>query len=568
MTQKHTFNPLITALVLAFPIAFSMASALAQSTPDAGSILNQVRPSPAVKPSALAPFVGSSVDKTLVPVPTTAPFLVKKIVITGNKKISTETLEALVADAEGTSLTLAQLDKVIFRITEYYNSRGFPLARAIIPAQTITDGVVRIQIIVANYGQVKLTNTSKVNDKLLIATLSSLKPGEEIEQAGLDRVLLLLSDLPGVISSGSLAPGAAVGTSDLSVSATPGVETTGNLTGDNYGNSFTGRLRAGGTVSFVDPMNLKTSDLLSLSGLSSGTNMQYGRISYESVISGDGTRLGAAYSDLRYTLGGAVESSKANGGAQSSSIWAKHPVIRSRDNNVYAQIQADGLTLRDHSGDTVFNDRSIRVLTASLSGDFRDDFASGGITSWNLGFTNGRVNIDNEASLAADALALNTQGSFSKWNLNVSRLQRFLGQSSLFVSGTGQIATKNLDSSQKMTVGGANTVRAYDSGAASGDTGYSLTVEMRQDLGAVFAGQLQGVAFIDTASIKSSHSPISSTALTSNTTSLSGAGLGLNWSGVNQWNAKAFVATPIGETPPQEGIAKATRAWFEMAKGF
>lgn len=564
MTKRSTFKPLMAALSLAFPTA----SALAQTVPDAGSILNQVRPSPASKPSSLAPLVGSSADKAVVPVPTTAPFLVKKIAITGNKKISTETLQALVADAEGTSLTLAQLDKVIFRITEYYNSQGFPLARAIIPAQTITDGVVRIQIIVANYGKVKLANTSRVNDKLLIATLSNLKPGDEIEQAGLDRALLLLSDLPGVIASGSLAPGAAVGTSDLSVSATPGVEFTGNLTGDNYGNSFTGRLRAGGTVSFVDPMNLKTSDILSLSALSSGTNMQYGRISYESVINGEGTRLGAAYSDLRYTLGGAVESSKANGGVQGSSIWVKQPLIRSRDNNVYAQIQADGLTLRDHSGDTVFNDRSIKVWTASLSGDFRDDLASGGITSWNLGFTNGHVNIDNDASLAADALALKTQGSFSKWNLNASRLQRLFGQSSLFVSGTGQIAAKNLDSSQKMTVGGANTVRAYDSGAASGDSGYSLTFEMRQDLGAAFEGQLQGVAFIDTAKITSSHTPISSTTLTSNTTSLSGAGLGLNWSGVNQWNAKAFVATPIGETPSQEGIAKATRAWFEMAKGF
>ena len=563
MKKINNLKPLITALVLALPAV----AIHAQSTvPNAGSILKQVQPNASVKPSSAAAAVESITEQSVAPLAATAPFLVRKISITGNKKVSTEILQALVADAEGKSLTLAQLDKVIFRITEYYNSHGFPLARAIIPAQTIADGVVKIQIIVANYGKVKLANASRVNDGLLIATLSNLKPGDEIEQAGLDRALLLLSDLPGVIASGSLAPGSEVGTSDLSVSVTPGASITGNLMGDNYGNSYTGRLRAGGTVSFVDPLNLKTSDILTLSGLSSGVNMQYGRISYESVINGEGSRLGAAYSDLHYKLGGGVESANARGNAQVNSLWVKQPLMRSRDINVYAQIQADGLTLRDHSGNVDFKDRSLKVWTASLSGDFRDDMASGGVTSWNVGLTKGRVTIDNAEILGYDALGLKTAGGFSKWNANASRLQRLYDKTSLFVSGTGQLSNKNLDSSQKMTVGGANTVRAYDSGAVSGDSGYSLTAELRQDFGSVFEGQLQGIAFADAAKIKKNHTPIS--LIESNIDNLQGVGLGLNWSGANQWNAKTYIATPIGSVPSSVGTTSTTRAWLEMAKGF
>lgn len=564
MTKINTFKPIITALVLALPTV----AVLAQSTtPNAGSILQQVQPNAPVKPSAAAATVESSAEKSVAPLAVTAPFLVRKIVITGNKKVSTEILQALVADAEGKSLTLAQLDKVISRITEYYNSHGFPLARAIIPAQTIADGVVNIKIIVANYGKVKLVNTSRVKDSLLIATLSNLKPGDEVEQAGLDRALLLLSDLPGVIASGSLAPGAEVGTSDLSVSATPGAAITGNLMVDNYGNSFTGRSRVGGTVSFVDPLNLKMSDLLSISGLSSGENMKYGRVSYEAVINGEGTRLGAAYSDLRYKLGGSVADANAHGDAQVNSLWVKQPLLRSRDTNVYAQLQADGLTLRDDSGADIFKDRSLKVWTASLTGDFRDEMASGGVTSWNVGLTNGHVTIDNSASLADDALGLKTAGDFSKWNASVARLQRLYDKSTLFVTGTGQWSSKNLDSSQKMTVGGANTVRAYDSGAVSGDSGYSLTAEFRQDFGAVLQGQLQGIAFVDAAKIEINHTP-SATATDSNIATLQGVGLGLNWSGANQWNVKTYIATPIGATPSQVGTTSSTRAWFEMAKGF
>lgn len=564
MTKRNTLKPLITALVLALP---AVAIHAQTTVPNAGSILKQVQPNASVVPSSAAAAVEPTAEKSVAPLAATAPFLVRKISIFGNKKVPTEILQALVADAEGKSLTLAQLDKVIFRITEYYNSHGFPLARAIIPAQTIADGVVKIQIIVANYGKVKLANVSRVNDGLLIATLSNLKPGDEIQQSGLDRALLLLSDLPGVVASGSLAPGVEVGTSDLSVSVTPGASITGNLMGDNYGNSYTGRLRAGGTVSFVDPLNLKTSDILTLSGLSSGSNMQYGRISYESVINGEGTRFGAAYSNLNYTLGGNVESANAHGDAQVNSLWVKQPLMRSRDINVYAQIQADGLTLRDHSGGDIFKDRSLKVWTASLSGDFRDDMASGGVTSWNVGLTKGRVTIDNIATLGDDALGLKTLGNFSKWNVSASRLQRLYDKTSLFVSGTSQLANRNLDSSQKMTVGGANTVRAYDSGAVSGDSGYSLTAELRQDLGSVFVGQLQGIAFVDAATVRINHTQ-SSTDSSDNFATLKGVGLGLNWNGANQWNAKTYIATSVGTIPSQVGTTNSGRAWLEMAKGF
>jgi hemolysin activation/secretion protein len=564
MTQRNRIKPLITALVFTLPCVIVYAQS---GLPDAGSILKQVQPNAAVKPSSAAAVVESLAEKPAAPLPATAPFLVSKIIMTGNNTVATSLLHALVADAEGKSLTLAQLDQVIFRITDYYNTHGYPLARAIIPAQTIVDGVVNIQIIVANYGKIKLANLSRVNDGLLNATLSSLKPGQVVEQAGLDRALLLLSDLPGVIASGSLAPGAEVGTSDLSVSVMPSASISGNLVADNYGNSFTGRARIGGTVSFVDPLNLKTSDSLSLSGLSSGPNMKYGRMAYESVISGQGTRVGAAYSDLHYKLGGAVESSNASGNAQVTSLWVKQPLLRSRDINVYAQIQGDGLTLRDHSGFDIFKDRSIKAYTASLSGDFRDDLALGAVTSWNVGIAMGRVAFDNSSALADDALGLNTQGSFSKWNVSASRLQRIAAKSAVFVSGSGQWANKNLDSSQKMTVGGASTVRAYDSGAVSGDSAYSLTAELRQDLGAVWDGQLQGIAFVDAAKLKINHTP-TFTSTDNNTASLHGVGLGLNWSGANQWNAKTYIAAPLGSAPSQVGTANSTRAWLEMAKAF
>ena len=125
------------------------------------------------------------------------------------------------SDSEGKELTLSQLDELAGRITDYYHNQGYPLARAIIPAQTISGGVVRMEIIEARYGKINLDNSSRVDDPLLAATLSPLQAGKMVEQNALDRALLLLSDVPGVAVAATLQPGDAVGTSDLLVATTP-----------------------------------------------------------------------------------------------------------------------------------------------------------------------------------------------------------------------------------------------------------------------------------------------------------------------------------------------------------
>lgn len=556
-------KPLFVALSVAFPSI--LAQAASTLVPDAGSILQQIQPQMAPTLSGTdSGLVIKRADESSAPPGT--PFLVKTINITGNKKIETGTLHALVAYAEGKTLTLGELDKVISRITDYYSSHGYPLARAIIPAQTLQAGVVNVQIIVARFGKIILDNRSPVNDPLLTSTLASLQPGQEITQDQLDRALLLLSDVPGVGVNAILKPGTAVGTSDLLVSAVPTLKVSGNVALDGYGNNYTGRARIGGTVNINDPLNLKSSDTLSVSGLSSGEGMNYGRIGYEAVINGQGTRLGGAYSALNYVLGGPVASSNANGTAQVTSLWVKHPFIRSRDVNLYAQIQYDELKLSDHIDiSAIKTDRHLNNWTLSLAGDARDAIFSGGVNIWNVGWTTGQVSFDDAAALSADDATAKTQGNFSKLNVNLARTQNLGSKHGLYLSFSGQWASTNLDSSQKMTVGGPYSVRAYESGAVSGDTGYLLGAEYRRELGSAWNGQWQAVAFVDSAKVTVNKNTWSAA---ENGATLSGAGVGLNWAGPNQWSAKTYIAAPVGAVPTLVGTTNSVRAWVETRKGF
>lgn len=561
----RTLKPFLTALlVILSPLTAQAAGPVA---PDAGSILQQIKPVTPPAPSSTGTGLTIEREGGGKPPPST-PVGVKTFQISGNTLFDTPTLHALVADAEGQSLTLVQLDDVAARITDYYHSHGYPLARAFIPAQIVQSGIVRMEIMEARYGKIKLDNRSQVNDPLLQDTLSSLQSGLAISQIGLDHALLLLSDIPGVAVDATLKPGEAIGTADLLVETAPGPAVSGNVVLDDYGNRYTGRARAGFTVNFNNPLH--HGDYFSLSGLTSGNGLKYGRITYESLLSGRGTRMGVSYSALHYILGDTLVSLNGHGIAQVGSLWAKHPLIRLQGVNLYGQIQYDQMQLRDSiDASAIQTDRHLKSWTVSLAGDARDELPSGALNTWNVGWTSGRVGFDNVAAQLADAATVSTQGSFSKWNANLARLQSLGSKNELFLTFSGQGAKANLDPSEKMIAGGPYTVRAYDMGAVSGDTGYLLTAEFRHDLGPVWRQrEWQAVVFVDKAHVTVNKKLWPSAAGGANSATLSGAGVGLNWSGRNQWSARTYIANPLGSTPELVGSKASIRAWVEIGKGF
>ena len=434
------FKPSLAVLLL----ALSSLAVQAASTPPpgAGSILQQIQPveppaPPTNNPGLVIEQPGAG---NLAP---TAPFPVKRIRIKGNAAFDTASLHALVRDAEGKSLTLSQLYELAALISDYYHRHGYPLARAIIPAQTIQEGEVEIDVIEAHYGKIELDNRSRVKDSLLQATLFPLQSGQAIEQGRLDRSLLLLSDIPGVVTNATLKPGEAAGTSDLLVQAAPGAAVAGNITLDNYGNRYTGSALAGGEVDLYDPLH--HGDLLDANVLSSGHDMDYGRVLYDVLLNGEGTHLGGSYSALHYILGDSLASLDGYGTARVASLWAKQPLVRSVDFDLYGQLQFDRKNLRDDYGVSgIRTNRHMDNWTASLSGDRRDALLSGGLNTWSVGLTSGYVGFDDAAAERADASTAKIQGRFLQGNAVFARLQQLTPKDALYVTLSGQWANTNL----------------------------------------------------------------------------------------------------------------------------
>lgn len=545
---------LFSALLLLYSTLVS-----AEIMPGAGTLMPQM---PAVKLPPIPEFRLKIEQDDESNASGGAPFLVKRLQINGNTLFDNATLLALVADVEGQNLTLAQLAKKATRISGFYLEHGYKMTRAIIPTQMIADGRVRIQVIEARYGQITVQNQGRVSDTLLEVTLAPLQSGQLVEEKKLDRVLLLLSDIPGAEAKASLQPGGATGTTDMLVNARAVPLVNGFIAVDNNGNAYTGKLRVNSTMNIVAPF--KQGDILSLGGLSSGRNMNYASLNYKLLLNGQGSGLGGAYSRLHYRLGGALAAADGQGDAAVANLWVRQPLLRSPSANLYSQVQLEQMQLRDHLlSDTLRTDRRLQNSSISLTGDSNDTVLFGGSSYMRLDWLNGRVQFLDEAARQSDAGLAQSEGRFAKANFRLSRLQRLGQNDSLSIEVSGQWASTNLDAAQKMSVGGPTSVRAYDAGVLSADSGALATVEWRHDFGSLWGGKIESAVFVDGARITINQQPWLHTA---NTANLRGAGLAVHWTWMDHWQARLQLARQLGTPPEQITNSDASRIWVEINK--
>jgi hemolysin activation/secretion protein len=503
--------------------------------------------------------------------PNTAPFLVRQLRVEGNTVFDTATLQALLATMQDKRLTLPQIAEGIEAITTYYRAAGYPLARTIIPAQTIENGVLRVQVIEANWGQVELRNNSAVKDAVLLRTLSTLEKGSVIRLDVLERATLLLSDLPGVMPRALLRAGQEVGSSDMVVDVQPDATWSASLSADNFGSRYTGVGRTNANVQWNNPLG--RGDTLGVSSLTSESgSLNYARMAYEVPVLMAGMHAGVDSSGMQYRLGDLAGSLMASGKADTNSAWLRSALVRSPRINLNARLSWSNNVLQDHVDSTgVKTDRTLNVWGLELSGERQDGWQGGGTNTLGFALYSGQVTFDDDTAGALDASTAHSTGGFGRATWALGRTQALGSSMSAVLSLNGQWAQKNLDNGQKFSIGGATSVRAYRSGVLSGDSGAFGSFELRYTLPTPQAlaqtGTWQLTAFIDSATVQTNHSPWSSD---SNEASLTGAGLGLIWQGSKGVSSRIFIASSVGELPSQLAGSESTHtnAWWELSLAF
>jgi hemolysin activation/secretion protein len=540
-------------------------SAIAQQIPTAGSQLQQLPPSstpsqplPKIRiEQATAPPVTASTDTTRV--------MVRALRVTGASVFKEETLIAATGFQPGSQLGMTDLQVMAARITAFYRRHGYFVAQAYLPAQQVNQNVVSIAVSEGRYGNVTVRNSSNLSTPLAQNKLDGLNSGDPITIAPLENRLLLLSDEPGVRVSSTLAPGATPGTSDLLVDIAPGPRISGSVNADNAGNPYTGEYRVGATVNLNDPLG--RGDVASLRVLTSGSGLRYGRASYQMQI--DRFTVGASYSELTYRLGKQFSPLDAHGSAEVASVYGFYPLLRSRDTNLTAGLVYEDKTIQDKIGlfDSV-SDRTAHVLSGQLYGNHRDDFGGGGVTSFFVSLSAGSLDIETPAIRAADAVTARSNGAYSKLWFNLTRTQRLTDLWSLGASFTGQLASKNLDPSEKMVLGGMDGVRAYPQGEGFGDQGYQVSLEARLLLAGLsnhVPGQVHLIGFVDNGHVTINKHPWYAGF---NSETVSSGGVGMTWDDPGDFSVRTYYATKLGSQRAISAPDRSGRFWIELIKYF
>ena len=555
MKKSHLIPCVIVALC---PAVF------AQQFPNAGSQMQQIPPTPQ------APVVMPRIDVQPAGTPAnasadSAAITVNRLRITGAQAYSEAQLLTLTCFQSGSLLTLTDLRRMAGAIADQYHRNGYFVAQAYLPAQDIQDGVVSIAVIEGRYGQVVLRNQSNVSNGLAQDLLGGINSGDPVLSAPLESRLLLLSDLPGVKVSSTLVPGSATGTSDLLVDLNQGPRVNGSIDADNAGNRYTGANRIGATVYLNEPAGM--GDVASLRVLTSGSGLNYVRGAYQ--LQFGKAKVGVAYSALRYALGQEFESLGAHGTEEIASVFGSYPLVRSRNENTYVGLAFDAKTFQDKVDATAsVSDKKAQVAMASLYGDQRDNFGGGGVTAYGLTWSSGNIDLQTPAMQSVDALTAHSNGHFDKLAFNLSRLQRVTDTVSLYGAINGQHASKNLDSSEKMELGGMYAVRAYPEGEAYADSGYVVNLEARMQMPGFtqqMPGQLELIGFIDAGAVLLNKTPWSNG---DNHRSLRGAGLGFNWSQSNNFMVRAYYAFKVGDEVATSAPDASGRFWIQAVKYF
>lgn len=488
--------------------------------------------------------------------------LVRALQIKGNTRFDNQILLAQTGFVANTELDLAQLQQMAQKVQDYYQAQGFFLARAWLPPQHDADGMVTIEILEARYGKVQVNNPSSLASRQVAWLTRELKSGETPQLVPLERALLMLNDVPGLAVKSTIAPGAENGQADLQLTVDAGRKWSGSVDADANGSRATGSHRLGASLQAANLAGL--GDQFSLRVLSSFQGLNNGRIAWQVPM--QALQLGAAYSVTDYSLGREFASLRANGTAKSLTLFMSTVLQRSRRQNLYAQISVDDKKLRDRV-DSIqsVSDKAATVWSAALNGERYDSDATQGVSSFNLALNLGHLRLESDVQRQQDAASLHTAGHYAKLAYGLNRVTTLGPKDSLSINFSGQLASKNLDSSEKIVLGGAAGVRAYPQDEASGDEGNLLNLEWRHTLPTFAAapGMWQTALFVDAGQSKSGKDVPDAVRRT-----LGAFGFGLHWGRPGDFSLKVDLAFKLGSEKSQSASDRNGRIWMQGAKYF
>lgn len=412
-------------------------------------------------------------------------FVLSGVLIEGSTVYAETDFISIYEPMLGEEVSLGDIYRLAGRISAKYRGDGYILSRAIVPAQRIRDGLVRIQAIEGFINEVIIEGDVSERESLLEAYAAKIAAERPLSARTLERYLLLADDLAGLTAKAVLTPSIDLpGASDL-VLFVDQKSVEGSVAIDNRGTRFVGPLEASFTVKLNSVLGLHESTTFRSILASQTEELRFFQMSHTEVLGSEGAKLQMSYNVIRSRPGFTFRTSdgtNVESENQELKFRLSYPLIRTRSENL--EINASFTwtkSVTDLAFLALFEDR-LRILRAGMAYDFVDQFS--GINLFEIELSQG-LDIFNESTsgsndnIGAELSRSLGRSDFTKITADVSRLQRIGSGWSLLAATTGQYARTQLLSSEEFGFGGASFGRAFDTSEITGEHGVAGKLELQ-----------------------------------------------------------------------------------------
>lgn len=152
-------------------------------------------------------------------------------------------------------LSFADLEEIANLLTIYYRKRGLFLARVLLPAQEVENGVVTFTVMEGRLGQLEALGNERYSEELLESPLEHIVGGIVTSQQ-VEEALYILNDLPGMTLTGAFSAGNNPGETRLRLVVREEDDFSYLVRFDNHGAQFTGKARAYGNMQWHNPAGI------------------------------------------------------------------------------------------------------------------------------------------------------------------------------------------------------------------------------------------------------------------------------------------------------------------------
>lgn len=250
-------------------------------------------------------------------------FMVREIRFTPSEIFSSDELAQLAADYEGRELTFADLLELVERVNAAYRARRVVTARAVLPPQDVSDGVVEIRLVEGRLGTIDIDGNDSMRAGFITRRIA-LQPGELVDLTALERDLIRFNRSNDVQLRAELKPGSVFATSDLQINVEEPPRHDLRLSLDNAGSDSTGEWRTG--LVYLNRSLFGYRDDLSLSTTHAHGQESYS-IAYGIPINRSGGRLSLAnYKDRTAVRRGPLKTLDLTGKSTGTILTLRQPI--------------------------------------------------------------------------------------------------------------------------------------------------------------------------------------------------------------------------------------------------